>query len=59
MNTLSTKLGLLDDDIKQEEKLLRLCADLKRQDPDPDRGRFRLAMCTEAELDAEAALKAD
>ena len=37
MNALSSKLGLLDDDIKQEEKLLRLCADLGEQDPDPAR----------------------
>ena len=30
-NPLSTKLGLLDDDLKMEGKLLRLCADLERK----------------------------
>jgi alpha-mannosidase len=30
-NNLSTKLGLLDDDLKMEGKLLRLCADLEQK----------------------------
>lgn len=30
-NPLSSKLGLLDDDLKQEGKLLRLCADLEKK----------------------------
>ena len=30
-NPLSSKLGLLDDDLKMEGKLLRLCADLERK----------------------------
>ena len=30
-NPQSSKLGLLDDDIKMEGKLLRLCADLERK----------------------------
>jgi alpha-mannosidase len=58
MNTLSTKLGLLDDDIKQEEKLFRLCADLKAKILTPIEGDFAWRY-TEAELDAEAAFKAD
>ncbi|UXN74909.1 hypothetical protein N8D56_07945 [Devosia sp. A8/3-2] len=30
-NPLSSKLGLLDDDLKMEGKLLRLCADLEKK----------------------------
>jgi alpha-mannosidase len=30
-NPLSSKLGLLDDDLKQEGKLLRLCSDLEKK----------------------------
>ena len=40
MNVLASKLGLLDDDIKQEEKLFRLCADLKSKILTPIEGEF-------------------
>jgi alpha-mannosidase len=34
-NPLSTKLGLIDDDLKMEGKLLRLCADLEQKTRTP------------------------
>lgn len=37
-NPLSTKLGLLDDDLKMEGKLLRLCKDLERKIRTPIEG---------------------
>lgn len=58
MNTLATKLGLLDDDIKQEEKLFRLCADLGSKILNPIDGAFSWRF-SEAELSADDALKAD
>lgn len=58
MNTLSAKLGLLDDDIKQEEKLFRLCADLGAKILTPIEGEFAWRY-TEAELTADEALTAD
>jgi len=58
MNTLSKTLGLLDDDIKQEEKLFRLCADLGAKILTEIEAEFSWRY-TEAELTAEEALKAD
>ena len=58
MNTLATKLGLLDDDIKQEEKLFRLCADLRSKILTPVDGEFSWRY-SEADLSADDALKAD
>jgi len=58
-NPLSSKLALMDDDLKTEGKLLRLCADLaaKILTPIPDAPFQWHAM--EADTSAEAALKAD
>jgi len=58
MNTLAQKLGLLGDDIKQEEKLTRLCADLGAKILTPVTGEFSWRW-TETELSADDALKAD
>ena len=58
MNPLKGKLGLLDDDIKREEKLHRLCADLGSKILVPIGGEVEWRY-TEAELSAAAALKAD
>ena len=58
MNPLKGKLGLLDDDIKQEEKLLRLCADLESKILTPLGAEVDWRF-SEAELDVAAALKAD
>ena len=58
MNTLSARLGLLDDDIKQEEKLLRLVADLGARILTPIEGDFAWRY-TEAALTADEALEAD
>lgn len=58
MNTLSKQLGLLGDDIKQEEKLFRLCADLGAKILTEVEAEFSWRY-TEAELTAEQALKAD
>jgi alpha-mannosidase len=58
MNVLASKLGLLDDDIKQEEKLFRLCEDLRSKILTPISGDFAWRY-TEAELSADEALKAD
>lgn len=58
MNSLSAKLGLLDDDIKQEEKLFRLCADLGAKILIEIEAEFSWRY-TEAELTAAEALSAD
>ena len=59
-NPLSTKLGLLDDDLKMEGKLLRLCADLEQQDPDARSPTSPWQWHVQrADVTAEAALKAD
>ncbi|RYE83434.1 MAG: alpha-mannosidase, partial [Hyphomicrobiales bacterium] len=58
MNTLSAKLGLLNDDIKQEEKLLRLVADLGAKILTPIEGKFAWRY-TEAAHRADEALAAD
>src|SRR6218665_337483 len=58
MNKLSAKLGLLGDDIKQEEKLTRLVADLGAKILTPITGDFAWRY-TEATLTAAEALAAD
>jgi len=58
MNTLSKQLGLLGDDIKQEEKLFRLCADLGAKILTPIDGDFAWRY-TETDHTADEALKAD
>ena len=58
MNTLATKLGLLDDDIKLEEELFRLCRDLHEKILTPVEGDFAWHY-QPADMDAEAALAAD
>jgi alpha-mannosidase len=58
MNPLKSKLGLLDDDIKQEEKLLRLCADLGSKILTPLHAELDWRY-SEADLKAGEALKAD
>ncbi|MDB5585184.1 MAG: alpha-mannosidase [Devosia sp.] len=57
-NPLSTKLGLLDDDLKTEGKLLRLCADLHAKILTPVEVPFQWHY-VEENLSAQAALKAD
>jgi alpha-mannosidase len=57
-NALSSKLGLLDDDIKQENKLLRLCADLGSKILTPLGGELDWRY-TESDLTVADALKAD
>lgn len=57
-NVLSGKLGLLDDDTKREDKLLRLCADLGNKILTP-LGAELSWRYSEADLDAKAALSAD
>jgi len=57
-NPLSTKLGLLDDDLKTEGKLLRLCADLHAKILTPVDVPFQWHYIEE-NLSAPAALKAD
>lgn len=58
-NPLSSKLALLDDDLKMEGKLLRLCADLEQKilTPIPD-APFQWHV-QRADVTAEAALAAD
>ena len=58
MNPLATKLGLLDDDIKQEEKLFRLCRDLRDKILTPVAGDFAWRY-QPADIDADTALAAD
>lgn len=58
MNPLKSKLGLLDDDIKQEEKLLRLCKDLGSKILTPLNTELDWRY-TEADQDAATALRAD
>lgn len=57
-NPLSAKLALMDDDLKMEGKLLRLCADLHDKILTPVEAPFQWHY-SEAELTAEQALKAD
>jgi alpha-mannosidase len=58
-NPLSARLGLLDDDLKMEGKLLRLCADLQQKilTPIPD-APFAWHV-QRADIDAATALAAD
>jgi alpha-mannosidase len=58
MNVLAGKLGLLDDDIKREGKLTRLCADLASKIVIP-LGQELAWRYSEADLDANGALTAD
>ena len=58
MNPLKGTLGLLDDDIKREEKLHRLCNDLGSKILVPLGGELDWRY-TEADLSAAEALKAD
>ncbi|HEY9011675.1 MAG TPA: glycoside hydrolase family 38 C-terminal domain-containing protein, partial [Devosia sp.] len=58
MNPLKGTLGLLDDDIKREEKLRRLCNDLGSKILVPLGGELDWRY-TEADLSAAEALKAD
>jgi len=58
MNALAGKLGLLDDDIKQENKLLRLAEDLRTKILTPIQGDFQWHY-SEADLSADEALSAD
>ncbi len=58
MNPLKGKLGLLDDDVKREEKLHRLTADLGSKILTPIGGELDWRY-TEADLTAADALKAD
>lgn len=58
-NPMSTKLGLLDDDIKMEGKLLRLCADLERKILTPVADVAWQWHVQRAEITTEQALKAD
>jgi alpha-mannosidase len=58
MNPLKGKLGLLDDDIKREDKLQRLCADLGEKILVPIGGELDWRY-TETDLSAADALKAD
>jgi alpha-mannosidase len=58
MNTLAHKLGLLDDDIKQENKLIRLCEDLRQKILTPVEGEIAWHY-TEADLTLADALAAN
>lgn len=58
MNPLKAKLGLLDDDIKREDKLHRLCADLSSKVLVPIGGTVAWRY-SEADMTAADALKAD
>jgi alpha-mannosidase len=49
MNSLAGKLGLLDDDLKREEKLVRLCEDLRAKILTPVAGELEWS-CSEADL---------
>jgi alpha-mannosidase len=57
-NPLSAKLALMDDDLKMEGKLLRLCADLHAKILTPVEAPFQWHY-SEAEMSANQALKAD
>ncbi|HTN62506.1 MAG TPA: alpha-mannosidase, partial [Devosia sp.] len=57
-NPLSAKLALMDDDLKMEGKLLRLCADLHAKILTPVEAPFQWHY-SEAEMSADQALKAD
>lgn len=58
MNSLATKLGLLDDDIKLEEKLFRLCRDLHEKILTPIEGAFAWRYQPD-DIETPAALAAD
>ena len=58
MNALSSRLGLLDDDIKQEEKLFRLCRDLHAKILTPIDGDFAWRY-QPADMEATAVLASD
>jgi alpha-mannosidase len=58
MNALAGRLGLLDDDIKQENKLFRLCEDLRAKILTPVAGSLDWRY-TEADVTAAEALAAD
>jgi alpha-mannosidase len=59
-NPLSSKLGLLDDDLKQEGKLLRLCADLEKKIRTPIKNvPFQWHVQRADNFSAADALKAD
>lgn len=58
MNPLAQKLGLLDDDIKREDKLFRLCRDLGDKIMVPVPGALTLHI-EAADMSTEAALAAD
>ena len=58
-NPLSSKLGLLDDDLKMEGKLLRLCADLEKKILTPIHDAPFQWHVLRDDVTTEAALKAD
>lgn len=58
MNALASKLGLLDDDIKLENKLFRLCEDLRAKILTPVAGSLGWRY-TEADVGADEAPAAD
>jgi alpha-mannosidase len=58
MNTLASTLGLLDDDIKREDKLFRLCRDLGEKILTPVDGEFAWRF-QPADVSPEEALAAD
>ncbi|HEY8577979.1 MAG TPA: glycoside hydrolase family 38 C-terminal domain-containing protein [Devosia sp.] len=58
-NPMATKLGLLDDDLKMEGKLLRLCADLQGKILTPIPGLEWQWYVERADITAEQALAAD
>ncbi len=58
-NPMSTKLGLLDDDLKMEGKLLRLCADLENKILTPVADVAWQWHVQRADVTAEQALAAD
>ena len=58
-NPMSSKLGLLDDDLKMEGKLIRLCADLERKILTPVSGVSWQWRVQRADVTAEQALADD
>lgn len=58
-NPQSSKLGLLDDDLKMEGKLIRLCADLQKKILTPINGVAWQWHVQRADVRAEQALAAD
>ena len=58
-NPLSSKLGLLDDDLKMEGKLIRLCKDLENKILTPTGDVAWQWHVQRADMTAEQALKAD